>query len=183
MLVIDEYFVNGFNGTKAYQKFYPDANDNASDVGFREIYGNLRTVNYLNKKYQEAQELLKTSHSSNLIRLERWVNADITETIGLTPEEVKELPIEIRQLVSRFKHSKRHYRNSKGDITETIETIELQFVSKERAQEMINRHTGFYEKDNAQSEANNVVIFQIPDNGRGNLKGRYHTKMMFSVVY
>ena len=45
-LVVDEYFINGFNGTKAYQKFYPKSSENTADVGFREVYGNLRIKTY-----------------------------------------------------------------------------------------------------------------------------------------
>jgi len=36
-LVVDEWFVNGFNGTKAYQKFYPKASDEVGANMFSEI--------------------------------------------------------------------------------------------------------------------------------------------------
>jgi len=44
----------------------------------------------------------------------------------------------------------------------TEETIELQFVSKERAIDMINKHLGFYEIDNKQ-KTNEINIFTSND--------------------
>ena len=149
-LVIDEYFVNGFNGTKAYKKFYPNSSENTADVGFREVYGNLRIESYLKEKQNQSQQALKTSHEALLSELERWAYSDITETILLTAEQIKQLPIEFRRLVTKYKHTQRHIKNSDGEIVETIDIIELHFVSKEKAMEMIHKHTGFYEKDNTQ---------------------------------
>jgi len=149
-LVVDEYFVNGFNGTKAYKKFYPKSSDEGADSSFRELVGISRIESYLKEKQNQSQEALKTSHEALLSELERWAYSDITETILLTAEQIKELPIEFRRLVTKYKHTQRHIKNSDGKIVETIDIIELHFVSKEKAMEMIHKHTGFYEKDNTQ---------------------------------
>ena len=149
-LVVDEYFVNGFNGRKAYQKFYPDASDETADVNYSNILSITKVQNYLKEKQNQSQEALKTSHEALLSELERWAYSDITQTILLTAEQIKELPIEFRRLVTKYKHTQRHIKNSKAEIVETIDIIELHFVSKEKAMEMIHKHTGFYEKDNTQ---------------------------------
>ena len=149
-LVVDEYFVNGFNGTKAYKKFYPNATDETADSKFRTLVGIGRIESYLNEKQNQSQEALKTSHEALLSELERWAYSDITETILLTAAQIKELPIEFRRLVTKYRHTQRHLRDSDGKIVETIDIIELHFVSKEKAMEMIHKHTGFYEKDNTQ---------------------------------
>jgi len=140
-LVIDEYYVNGFNGTKAYQKFYPNATDETADSKFRTLVGNGRIESYIKEKQNQSQEALKTSHEALLNELERWAYSDITETILLTPEQIKELPIEFRRLITKYKYTK---------TVDGSEVIELHFVSKEKAMEMIHKHTGFYEKDNTQ---------------------------------
>ena len=36
-LVVDEWFVNGFNGTKAYQKYYPKSSEETAAVKFFEL--------------------------------------------------------------------------------------------------------------------------------------------------
>ena len=63
----------------------------------------------------------------------------------LTADEIKQLPIAIRRLITKYKRTVTQTRA--GD---TIENVELQFVSKETAVDMINKHIGFYEKDNNQ---------------------------------
>lgn len=160
-LVIDEWFVNGFNGVKAYQKFYPNASYNTSDKGFRDIHENPRIAIYIDEKKKQAQIILQTSHERLLEELRNWAYSDITETLMLEPEQVKELPEEIRRLITKYKHTKRHVRDSKGKIIETIDTIELHFVSKEKAMEMIHKHTGFYEKDNNQKAAPVIKVVDV----------------------
>ena len=148
-LVVDEWFVNGFNGTKAYQKFYPKATDETSDSKFRTMVGIGRIESYIKEKQGQSQEALKTSHEALLNELERWAYSDITETILLTPEQIKKLPIEFRRLITKYKYTK---------SVDGSEIIELHFVSKEKAMEMIHKHTGFYEKDNTQKSGSSVPV-------------------------
>lgn len=84
------------------------------------------------------------------------MNSDITETINLTPDQVKELPLPVRKLITKYRHHKRFLKN--GDL---LESIELEFVSKERAVEMLSKHTGFFAKDNDQKT--NVKINMTSD--------------------
>ena len=149
-LVIDEYFVNGFNGTKAYQSVYTDASYATADKGFREIHEIPRIKEYLDQKHKEAQDALRVTHEGILEELRNWAYSDITETILLSTEQVKALPPEIRRLITKYKKTMRHITDKDGNILETIEVIELWFVSKEKAMEMIHKHVGFYEKDNKQ---------------------------------
>lgn len=149
-LVVDEWFVNGFNGTKAYQKYYPKASDETAKVEFSNILTIPNVSAYQKEKQDKAQLVLQTSHEALLRELRNWAFSDITETISLTPEQVKELPADIRRLINKFKHTKRNLTDKDGNVYETIDIIELWFVSKEKAMEMIHKHTGFYEADNKQ---------------------------------
>ena len=142
-LVIDEYFVNGFNGTKAYQSIYPKAKPETAAVEFNSILRIPKIKEYEQQKHKEAQDTLKTSHEGILEELKNWAYSDITETISLNTEQVKNLPLEIKRLITKYKVTTR----SIGDNV-MEETIELHFVSKEKAMEMIHKHVGFYEKDN-----------------------------------
>ena len=73
---------------------------------------------------QKASDIIEITHQDVLKRLKDWVEYDITETINVSPEQLKELPLQIRQLVTSYKHKK--------DVIEgnVYETIELRFVSK-----------------------------------------------------
>lgn len=68
-LVIDEWFVNGFNGTKAYQKFYPKATYNTADKGFRDIHGNPRIQEYVKEKQTDTSNKLQITLDNQLIEL------------------------------------------------------------------------------------------------------------------
>lgn|GEM_PF-4638657 len=64
-------------------------------------------------------------------------------------------------------------KTTEADV-DTIENVELQFVSKETAIDMINKHIGFYEKDNNQrkpeideSKLGNDVIKSLLDASSG----------------
>lgn len=115
---------------------------------------------------KEASEKIKITEEEILEELLNWAYSDITETLLLTPEQLKELPPEIRRLITKVKHTKKDLHDkTTGKVIETINTVELHFVSKEKAMEMIHKHTGFYEKDNSQksspvniNEADTVVF-------------------------
>ena len=160
-LVIDEWFVNGFNGTKAYQTIYTNSDYNTADKGFREIHEIPRIKEYIKEKEITSKNILKTSHERVLQELRNWAYSDITETISLTPEEVKELPIEIRRLITRFKETKRNLTDKDGNIYETIHVIELWFVDKTKALDMINKHVGFYGEHNAQKQPQSNISLNI----------------------
>lgn len=119
---------------------------------------------YIKTLKQKASDILEITHQDVLKRLKTWAESDITETIGLTGEQLKELPLEVKQLITSYKHTRRTFLMGEDPVSEDM--FELKFVSKEKAIEMIGRHIGFYEKDNSQL-AGNIMIFEIPDNGRG----------------
>lgn len=159
-LVVDEWFINGWNGTKAYQKFYPDSNDDTAAVKFNELVRIGKVEQYISKKKETALQSLKTSHEALLKELENWAYSDITETLELDVEQVKELPSEIRRLITSYKKSETRF----GKDNENIKTtVELKFVSKERAMEMIHKHVGFYAEDNKQKTIPNRTIVNMSD--------------------
>ena len=147
-LIVDEYFINGFNGRKAWQKFNPKSSDETADVEFNRILSIPKVKGYYNNKHKDAQKVLRTSHEVLLQELENWAYSDITETLLLTPEQLKELPEEVRRLITKFETNTKTYIIDDRPVSET--TVKLWFVSKEKAMEMIHKHTGFYEKDNLQ---------------------------------
>lgn len=141
-LVIDQWFINGFNGAEAYRNFYPK-NKNPRD-GFDKIRTLSYIESYISEKHQTAQKILGTSHENLLNEFKRWAYSDITQTILLSPEQITELPEEVRRLVTKFKRTKRDFTDKEGSVYLTEDVIELQFVSKEKAMDMICKHVAFY---------------------------------------
>lgn len=148
--IIDEWFNNDFNGKQAYLKFYKNVKDATASTNFSKIQQIPELKEYIAEKHEEAAKVVKMTHAGILKELENWVSSDLTEFIELTPEEIKLLPIGLRRLVTKHKTTSRNIYNSKGEVIEVIKTVELHFVSKERAIDMVNKHIGFYEVDNKQ---------------------------------
>lgn len=123
----------------------------AEEQGSR-LLRNVKVQNYISMLKNKASEKIEVTQQQVLQELKNWAYSDITETISLTPEEIKELPKEIRRLITKYKYVKRDHKNSKGDVIYTDHVVELHFVSKDKAIDMINRHIGFYEKDNTQKK-------------------------------
>lgn len=73
-LVIDEWFVNGFNGTKAYLKFYPDASYESADSSFRELVGISRMKEYKESKTINTSNKLQITLETQLKRLDDVIN-------------------------------------------------------------------------------------------------------------
>ena len=144
-LMVDEYLVNGFNGSAAYRKYNPQATDKTGEIEFSKIQRKPKVAEYLASRKEKAKQALGTSHEAMLAELERWAYSDITEVLTLSPEAVKQLPPEIRRLINGFELKTRILT----DGTE-IKTVKCTFVSKEKAMEMIHKHTGFYAEHNFQ---------------------------------
>lgn len=133
----DEYLMD-FNQTRASREtgFWPDLKAESNK--------NLRR--YISDVMDSNSEAIEVRHSDLLRRLKLWYESDLTQVIGLKPEEIKELPDDFRQLITKVKHRRKYV---KGEIHEVIE---VEFVSKEKAIEMVARHIGFFEKDNEQKQ-------------------------------
>ena len=112
---------------------------------------------------EKRAEAVDITQQEVLLELKNFFYSDITEAIELSPSEVKELPAELRRMVSGFKHTTRKIAGSDGDAGLVEEVIEIKFYDKLRALDMINRHIGLYEKDNKQSAPtfnnNSEIVF------------------------
>lgn len=162
-LIVDEWFINKFNGAAAYRAFYPNTKkDQTATVNFSQIQAIPVIKEYIAEKHKEAAKVVGMSHEGILQELKNWLEFDLRDTIGLNSQQLKELPVEIGRLITRFKtRTKRHY-DKEGELLFEEDTIELHFVSKEKAMEMINKHIGFYEKDNNQ-KSNDINILTTND--------------------
>lgn len=69
-LVIDEWFVNGFNGTQAYLKFYPDSSYESANQSFQEILQNPTILEYKESKHNKTADTLQITLERQLRELE-----------------------------------------------------------------------------------------------------------------
>ena len=140
---------------------------NATQAAIRAGYSKktasvIANENLIKPYIQERITELKESRSNRiemtsdgvLKELKNWVEGDYTDLMMLTAKQIKELAPEIRRLITGFK---RTTRRIPGTDEEEIQ-IEIKFIDKIKAMEMISKHIGFYEKDNSQSNKQPIII-------------------------
>lgn len=88
--------------------------------------------------------------------LKNWVYADITETFELTVTQLKKLPIHVRRLITSYKK-----KEVKVGRKTTFDIVEIKFVSKEKAVEILNQMLGFNAPTKVQGEIINRNILNI----------------------
>ena len=89
--IIDEWFNNGFNGKKAYLKFYKNVKDDTASTNFSKLCQHAEIKEYIQERHEEAAKFVKMTHEGILQELKNYIESDITQTIDLEPEEIKEL--------------------------------------------------------------------------------------------
>jgi phage terminase small subunit len=120
--------------------------------------------NFIAELKAKLAERTEISVDKLITELKNFAYSDITETLMLSAEELKALTPEVRRLISGYKRSTR--TTVLDDGTKHIdEIVELKFVDKLKAIEMINKHIGFYEKDNDQKNIDAPVI-NVSYNGK-----------------
>lgn len=69
-LLVDEHCVNGFNGRKAYQKFYPKASNETADVEFSRILSIPKVADYKRGKQQNTATKLQITLEGQILELD-----------------------------------------------------------------------------------------------------------------
>jgi hypothetical protein len=158
-LIIDEYFNNGFNGSKAILKHRPGITEATSRSLFNTISKLDHVKAYIGEKRQQLRAQTNIEPEQVINELITWIYSDATDYISLTPQEVKSLPREARQCIQSIKHRKKTFYDPKGKpITE--EVLEVRLTDKLKAVEILNKMLNNYELDN-KGKAPNVNIGQL----------------------
>lgn len=151
-----EYVKSG-NASAAYRLAYDAENMSNESINVKssELLKNGKVGLRVKELQEQAAKIAKKKFDFDVEALQRtllnWLNADITETLVLSAEEIKELPKDVRKLITSYKHTSGKYG----------ETVELKFVSKEKAAEMLAKNIGFYGTHNEQK--NDIKGYTIYD--------------------
>ena len=156
---INEYLNNGLNKVKAYIKTYPDTTYQSAQQGAMTVMDRPEVQTYLSKRQNEIKERANIKSLDILHKLQTWLTCDPTDFIGLTPENIKELPMEVMQFIQDIEHTKREYTDRQGNQV-TDHKIKVKLVDKTKAADMISKHIGLYALDNKQKGTNVNVLIQ-----------------------
>ena len=165
--MIDEYYSNGFVAYKAVRAFNPGITPSAGSAYYNTISRIPENRKYINDKLNVLRAETQINAVQVLRELIQFGYSDITDYIGLTTDELKALPPDLRRCISHFKRKTTKYvpRGKKKSEEVTEETVEIKLIDKLKALEMINKHIGFYSEDNKQknvkidlSKASNVQL-------------------------
>lgn len=147
-MILDEYFINGFNGAKAMRKYRPDITDGSAKRLFSVILNDDYAKKYIAQKRSEVRASLDIKEENILVELMNWLRADATDFLGLTVDEVKALPSEVKRCIQSVTSKKKTYVDPKTGEQVTDEFLQVKIVDKLKALEMINKHIDFYNADN-----------------------------------
>ena len=113
----------------------------AKEIGCKHLT-KVNIQNYISELKEKRNKIVELSQQEVLVELKNFAYSDITDTMGLTFDQLKELPIELRRMIASFKKTVVDFEGGKRT------TFEIKFIDKMKAFEMLNRHIGFYEADN-----------------------------------
>jgi len=151
--VVDEYFNNGFNGRDAMAKFYPNMSDMTMNVKFRAIMKKQSIQDYIIEKRKRLRARANLEPEQVINELLNWAYADPTKFMALSPDEVKALPPEVKRCIQTVNYRKTESFDKDGNKT-TREVMDLKFVDKTKAIDMLNKLVGNYALDNKQKGTN-----------------------------
>ena len=121
--------------------------------------------NYIQQLQKEIRERNEATVDECVMLLTNIIRFDIAELYNddVTIKDPKEIPDSIRNAIEEVHiYSK---KSKKGKVKGN--TKKIRSYNKLNAVEKLMRYLGAFEKDNSQNNPDNMVIIQIPDNGRG----------------
>ena len=154
---IEEYLSNGYNQTQAYKTAFKTDNYNTAGAGALACMKRPEVKAYLEQRKQELKTQLNIKSIDVLKKLQTWANSDATQYIGMSEDDIKALPAEVRQSIQSIDVKKETYTNKAGkEITK--EQIKIVLVDKAKALDNIAKHIGFYGEHNAQKAGANASV-------------------------
>ena len=168
-LIIDEWFINGFNGLQAYKKINPKSSDDTCKVNFSKLLTYTNVQQYIQDKQKRVSEDSSVTHQEIVNELKSFAFLDTTKIVSIQSVGTVQLdePGKLftqKVIIKNFDELTDVQKRSIESIKETRNGIEVKFFPKATAFEMLNKHVGLYEADNKQKaiiEAPKKVILEF----------------------
>jgi hypothetical protein len=144
--LIDLYFSNGYNITQAGSSIKPHLVGHSAYAWARSILNKDQCKQYLKQRQAELIRDTGVQASQVLRELLNFAYSDITTYTGLTNEELKQLPPEIRRCIASIETTTKTWLENKALIKET--TTKVKLIDKMKAIDMISKHIDFFNADN-----------------------------------
>lgn len=157
-LVVDEWFINGFNGTKAYQKYYPKASTKSAAANYEKILRITEVKEYKEQIQKETHERNKMSIDECVVMLSDMAKFDLSDIYNedgaLKP--LKDIPKKARLAIEALDTEEIKIGGEKiGEVRKVK-------LSSRRANIIeLLKHFGGYEKDNAQRKPEVVQVLTV----------------------
>lgn len=155
-LIIDEYFNNFFNKSKAVLAIRTDLKHQAQGNHiFNRMIKKPEVNAYIRLKREEMQEQTGVDAMAVLKERLNWVSVDATDLIGINEQEIKNLPNATKRAIQGFKVTEREEVDRKGNKIKTT-VIDCKLVDKNDSLKEIAKLIGAYEIHNKQKTPLNV---------------------------
>lgn len=154
--IISQYYSNGFNGIQAVLTSRPHITYNTAASVWDAIKNSPHNKAFMQEHKERLMAMVDIQPENITKELIQWSYADITQFAGLTVEELKELPPDLRRCIQSIdvtNHTDKHG----NDIGQTVK---LKLVPKLDSMKELAKHIGYYSVDNEQ-KSNKINILQV----------------------
>lgn len=145
--VLNEYFANGFNASQAVRDV--TGNDNTPGSLASLILKDPKNQAYIAQKKQEMRATTGVELPMIVRELHSIAMADVTVYAGLSLDEIKALPVEIRRLLKDLQIEERKEVNRAGNSVK-ITKIKYSLHDKAKAIETLLKYHGAFDLHNKQ---------------------------------
>lgn len=158
-LMIDEYFINGYDSTLAYLKYNPDVTEATARKQMTKLMRAEVAQPYLDSRRQRIKALTEIDEHFIINKLKAAANVDPTQLVGLSDEELKSLPLHVRQAIQSIdiKEVTRTTRNGET----TTRTIKINTSDKMKALNMLAKHVNLYNANNKSKASTTNILNNI----------------------
>ena len=149
-LFVDEYLKH-FVGARAYKALRPDVLDSTANSEATKLIRRPEVIELINKGLEERKKATRIDTHYVISKLHSIVEADYISNIQfLTKSQFDKIPEDVRRLIQDVQivktKSVKNYLES--ERTTEKEMFKVTFMSKDKAVELLGRHTGAWAKDN-----------------------------------